>query len=433
MPVVSLLLFTRYPRPGQTKTRLIPALGADGAATVQRRMTELVVATARRFASLPERRLEIWATGADFRTLGLWLGFDLKYRDQGAGDLGQRLLRAVGDTFAQGTKAVIVMGSDCPALSVAHIDEAAKLLSAGTDLVLGPAHDGGYYLIGLNQVAVSLFENIPWGTEKVMAATLKAASRLDLRVQQLALLADIDRPQDLIFWRQVAEPQLTVVIPVLNEADNLPRTLEALKFAQYPGVVEVIVVDGGSTDNSVVLVQDMGCRVLSCEPGRGRQMNVGAQAGLGKYLLFLHADTILPANYLDLVSQCLSRPGVAAGAFSLAIADRRPAFRFLEKLISWRSRFFGWPYGDQAFFMERAMFDRVGGFWLESLLEDVDMLRKIKKLGRLVILPSKVVTSARRWQSLGVVFSTIINQLVMLGYYLRVPPKYLASLYLFRR
>ncbi len=432
MSNVTLLLFTRYPRPGQTKTRLIPALDADGAAFVQRQMTEQVLATARQFSALPGRRLEICSTGADFRTLGLWLGFDLKYFDQGEGGLGQRLLRVVGDAFVRGATSVIVIGSDCPALPVGYLDEAAQALASKTDLVLGPAHDGGYYLIGLNRVAASLFENIPWGTENVLAATLKAASRLDWRVLQLPPLADIDRPEDLIFWRQVAEPLISVVIPVLNEAENLPRTLKVLKLEQYPGVVEVLVVDGNSCDNSITVAESAGCRVLSCEPGRGRQMNVGARAARGRYLLFLHADTILPSNYLTLICRCLSRPGVAAGAFSLAIADRRPLFRFLEKMISWRSRFFGCPYGDQAFFMERTLFNRVGGFWQKPLLEDVDLLRKIKKEGRLVILPSKVETSARRWQRLGVFPTTLINQLVMLGYYLGVPPKYLARIYWWR-
>ncbi len=429
MSTVNLLLFTRYPRPGQTKTRLIPALGADGAAFVQRQMTEQVVATARQFSDMPGRRLEICSTGADFRSLGLWLGFDLKYRDQGEGDLGQRLLRLVGDSFKHGAVSVIVIGSDCPALPVDYLDKAATVLESGADLVLGPAHDGGYYLIGLKRVDPALFENIPWGSEVVLEATLKAARRLDWRVVQLPPLVDIDRPEDLILWRQVAEPLFSVVIPVLNEADTLPNALQALKFEQFPGVVEVLVVDGGSCDNSLKVAESAGCRVFSCEPGRGRQMNVGARAARGRYLLFLHADTILPPDYLSLVYCCMSRPGVAVGAFSLVVADRRPVFRFLEKLISWRSRFLGRPYGDQVFFMERARFARVGGFWQEPLLEDVDLLRRIKKEGRLVVLLSTVETSARRWQRLGVFSTTLINQLIMFGYYLGVPPKCLAWLY----
>ncbi len=432
MSDVTLLLFTRYPRPGQTKTRLVPTLGADGAAFLQRRMTVQVLATARQFSALPGRRLEICSTGANFRSMGLWLGFDLKYFDQGEGDLGQRMLRAVSNSFTRGAASVIVIGSDCPALPAGYLDKAAKALASGTDLVLGPAHDGGYYLIGLSQVATALFENIPWGTEKVLAATLKVTGQLDWRVLQLPPLNDIDRPQDLIFWRQVAEPLLTIVIPVLNEADNLPYTLEALKLKQYPGVVEVVVVDGGSSDNSKIVAERAGCKVLSCESGRGHQMNVGARAVRGKYLLFLHADTILPPTYLELVSRCLSRPGVAAGAFSLAIAEPKHRFRFLEKLIFWRSHFLGWPYGDQAFFVDRAMFDRIGGFWREPLLEDVDFLRRIKKEGRLVILTSRVATSARRWQRLGVFYTTLINQLVMVGYGLGVAPKYLARLYRWR-
>ena len=118
MSEVTLLLFTRYPQPGQTKTRLIPALGAVGAAFVQRQMTEQAVGKARQFSALPGRRLEICSTGADFRSMGLWLGFDLKYCDQGGGDLGQRMLRAVKGAFSHGAVSVIVIGSDCPALPV---------------------------------------------------------------------------------------------------------------------------------------------------------------------------------------------------------------------------------------------------------------------------------------------------------------------------
>ncbi|MEA3333859.1 MAG: TIGR04283 family arsenosugar biosynthesis glycosyltransferase [Pseudomonadota bacterium] len=429
MPDVTLLLFTRYPQAGQTKTRLIPALGACGAALVQQQMTEQAVIKARQFATSPERRLEICFTGAGFRSMGLWLGFDLKYRDQGEGDLGQRMLRAVEEVFSRGALSVIVIGSDCPALPVDYLEESAAVLKSGTDLVLGPALDGGYYLIGMRRVVPSLFEDVPWGSENVLSATLKAAHRLNWRIEQLPPLADIDRPEDLVSWRQEADVLLSIVIPVLNEAENLPRTLEALNLWQFPGVVEVLTVDGGSCDDSVAVAKNAGCRLLSCRPGRGRQMNVGARAASGRYLLFLHADTIVPPDYPALICRSLSRPGVAVGAFSLAIADQRPVFRFLEKLISWRSRRFGRPYGDQGFFMSRVLFERVGSFWEEPLLEDVDLLRRLKKEGRLVVLPTRIETSARRWQRLGVGFTTFVNQLVMFGYFFRLPPKYLARLY----
>ena len=429
MHAVTLLLFTRYPQPGQTKTRLIPALGAVGAAFVQRNMTEQVLTTSRQFSALPGRRLEVCSTGADFRSMGLWLGFDLKYCDQGEGDLGQRLMRIVENSFSRGAASVLVIGSDCPALSVGCLDKAVATLESGADLVLGPACDGGYYLIGLKRFASSLFENIPWGSEDVLPATITAARRLDWRIVQLPPLVDIDRPEDLPVWCEVAEPMLSVVMPILNEAENLPRTLDALKLEQFPGVVEVLAVDGGSCDNSALVAEKAGCRVFSCAPGRGRQMNVGAREARGRHLLFLHADTIVPSDYLACVCHSLARPGVAVGAFSLVIADRRPVFRLLEKLISWRSHLLAWPYGDQGLFMGRALFERVGGFWQEPLLEDVDLLRRIKKEGRLVILSARIETSARRWQDLGIVLTTLVNQLVMLGYFLGLPPKHLARLY----
>ena len=221
--------------------------------------------------------------------------------------------------------------------------------------------------------------------------------------------------------------QLAIIIPTLNEAQSLPGTLAPL-LAQ-PGI-EVIVVDGGSSDATLALAETAGCRVLKASRGRGRQMNVGAVATTAPVLLFLHADTLLPPTFQHRIAETLNRPGVSGGAFSLAIAGGRPTLTAIAHLANLRSRLLGLPYGDQALFTSRSLFARVGGYPEMEIMEDVVLVRRLSRLGRVVILPEIAITSARRWQNLGLLRTTGINQLILLGYALGVPTAALARWYL---
>lgn len=179
-------LFTRWPEPGKAKTRLIPAIGADAAAALHKRLTERTIATVLA-AGLP---LEIRSTGAPVASFHEWLGQGARIIDQGEGDLGQRLARA-----AQ-TLPVLLLGADIPDLEPRHLTAAAAAL-AENPAVIGPAEDGGYWLLGLSAPAPQVFENIPWGTETVLETTM---ARLVPPPPLLALLADLDRPADLPRW-----------------------------------------------------------------------------------------------------------------------------------------------------------------------------------------------------------------------------------------
>lgn len=179
-------LFTRWPEAGKAKTRLIPALGAQGAADLHRRLTERTVATVLA-TGLP---LEIRSTGAAPAAFAAWLGANLTVTDQGDGDLGARLARAAASL------PVILLGADIPDLAPHHLAAAAAAL-AGHPAVIGPAEDGGYWLLGLATPAPELFHDIAWGTDSVLAATL---ARLDPATPRLATLADLDRPDDLPRW-----------------------------------------------------------------------------------------------------------------------------------------------------------------------------------------------------------------------------------------
>jgi rSAM/selenodomain-associated transferase 1 len=191
-----IMIFTRFPEPGRTKTRLIPALGEDGACELHRRLTEHVVAQARTAASSPQTQLEIHHTGGSPEIMHKWLGDDLLYRAQIRGDLGFRMEHAFDKSFASGFTSAILIGSDCPDISPEILAKSLELLR-DNDLVLGPAHDGGYYLIGLRRPIPRLFRGIDWGSNRVLEQTRLISSDLALSHVELKTLSDVDRPEDL--------------------------------------------------------------------------------------------------------------------------------------------------------------------------------------------------------------------------------------------
>jgi len=191
-----LIVFVRYPAPGKAKTRLIPAVGPVAAADIQHRMSLCTLAVASEFGRDHKVDAEVRFTGGTAEQMVPLYGRDLRYRDQGEGDLGQRLKLAVADAFDAGARTVVVIGTDCPKLSAGHLRDAHEAL-LDADVVLGPALDGGYYLIGLRQAHLQLFDDIAWSTQRVLQQTLDATSRLGLSVQLLETLADVDRPEDL--------------------------------------------------------------------------------------------------------------------------------------------------------------------------------------------------------------------------------------------
>ncbi|MEB3174029.1 MAG: TIGR04282 family arsenosugar biosynthesis glycosyltransferase [Cyanobacteriota bacterium] len=191
-----LLLFTRFPEPGQSKTRLIPALGAEGAARLQRRLTEQTLAQAERLLTLCPVDLQIYFTGADLQSMVNWLGPQRNYVPQGDGDLGARLERACRHSFQNGAAQVILIGADCPGLTAELLREAFKALDS-YPFVLGPALDGGYYLLGLTKLYRALFTDIPWGSAEVFSQTVAKLRMINVPIAFLAALQDVDRPEDL--------------------------------------------------------------------------------------------------------------------------------------------------------------------------------------------------------------------------------------------
>lgn len=189
-----LIIFTRYPEPGKTKTRLIPALGAVQAAQLQQQFTETTLKKAQTLSDSVQ--IEIHFAGGNLAKMQNWLGENLKLKPQFDGDLGQRMMTSFQQALASGNQRVVIIGIDCPGLTSVLLQQAFDLLNH-QDLVLGKALDGGYYLIGLQSFVPELFQNIAWGTDKVLQQTVEIAKKLSLNIAYLPMLRDIDTPEDL--------------------------------------------------------------------------------------------------------------------------------------------------------------------------------------------------------------------------------------------
>ena len=191
-----LIIFTRYPILGKTKTRLIPVLGEEGATKLHRQLTEKTISTVEKLFYYHPLSLEISFAGGTKTLMKNWLGDAFIYEPQPDGDLGERMAIAFQKSFECGYEKVIIIGTDCPTLKHKILREALEKLNQ-KELVLGPAEDGGYYLIGLRHFIPQLFENISWGTSSVLEQTNTIALSLNLSIAYLPILADIDRPEDL--------------------------------------------------------------------------------------------------------------------------------------------------------------------------------------------------------------------------------------------
>ena len=220
--------------------------------------------------------------------------------------------------------------------------------------------------------------------------------------------------------------KISIIIPVLNEAPTIAQVISTARNAEN---VEIIVADGGSSDGTVEIAKYKADRAISTTPGRATQMNAGATASTGDILLFLHADTLLPDGYDTQVRQALARPSSVGGAFELKIDAHSLGLRLVEIGVNCRSHFLQMPYGDQAIFLFSATFDKIGGFPDLPLMEDFEFVRRLKKQGRIEIVPQSVLTSARRWQQVGVLKTTILNQIVIIAYFLGVSPDRLREWY----
>ena len=227
---------------------------------------------------------------------------------------------------------------------------------------------------------------------------------------------------------------ISVIIPTLNAELTLAATLTALVPAVVDGVVqEAILVDGGSTDETCAIAEAAGTHLIEAQQGRGTQLDAGAAQARGDWLLFLHADTVLEPGWAEEAQSFIERVESgrrkqAAASFRFALDDDGLMPRLVEKMVALRCLLLALPYGDQGLLISRNLYNRLGGFRPLPLMEDVDLVRRLKRR-ELVMLKSRAVTSAQRYQREGYVVRGLRNLGCVLLYYLRVPPRVLARLY----
>ena len=224
--------------------------------------------------------------------------------------------------------------------------------------------------------------------------------------------------------------QISIIIPVLNESGIINFTIEHLYTLDSADTVEIIVVDGSPHGETINTITGSDVQKISGQKGRGSQMNQGAAVAGGNILLFLHADTRLSPDALNQIVAATKQPDVVGGAFDLGINSEKKVFRAIELIASTRSRLTKIPYGDQAIFFKKRFFDQIGGFKNIPIMEDVELMQRVRKAGKKIKFVSrKVQTAPRRWEKEGIVFCTLRNWSIRTLYLLGVPPEKLEKFY----
>ncbi|MBP7526539.1 MAG: TIGR04283 family arsenosugar biosynthesis glycosyltransferase [Syntrophorhabdaceae bacterium] len=225
-------------------------------------------------------------------------------------------------------------------------------------------------------------------------------------------------------------PSCSIILPVLREASLINGVIDHLRSLENNKETEIIVVDGEPEGTTLTAIARDNVTRLRAPRGRGKQMNAGAREAKGRMLLFLHADTELPLKALRLISAAMQDKRYVAGAFDLGIRSEKFIFRLIESAASLRSRATRIPFGDQAIFVRKDYFDKIGGYQDIPIMEDVEIMKRIRKRGdKIVILHQRVHTSSRRWEKEGILRCTLRNWLLQVLYLLGVSPHRFSKLY----
>ncbi len=414
-PHDALIVFMRYPEPGKVKTRLAEDVGPIEAASIYEKLLRRTLGEACEFAfGRPRTRVLLFHPPEDpeedikRKFSGPW-----EFHPQDGSHLGQRMNNALKTAFSAGAKKCVLIGSDLADIESADLEEAFRNIHPGT-VVLGPAMDGGFFLVGLDRLSPAPFEYEEWGTDAIFSRTVRDFQSAGFRVHCTKQRSDIDRSRDLpkLHREFLFRTSLSVIVPTLREPEKLAPLLSFLEDCIWPGD-EIIVVQGGANEVSVREISSS-TKLVRSKTGRGIQQNTGAILANGDMLFFLHDDSIPPADFPYLIRKTCKEPRTAIGCFSLAFS---PTCRALDLIAQWanlRTILFGRPYGDQGLFCRRDVFEKVGGFQHRYLLEDVDLVRNCRKFGKPVMLRRSIRSSSHRYLSKGILTASVHNHAIML-------------------
>ena len=391
-----LILFAKTPVAGQVKTRIGAEAGFEQAAKIYETMLETILSASsgdgrwQRLVALTPDSDAAWFTGRNLPFI----------RQQGQ-NIGERMGNALSEGFRQGAAQVMVIGSDIPELGEAEIAAAFSRLDT-EPAVVGPSIDGGFYLFGatrqVGQPAVRVLQaDIPWSTPQVLASVHSLCRQQSLPLFPLPPKRDIDSYEDWIDYQAaIAAPEIAVsiIVPTLNEELYLADCLRSL---EHP-CCERIVVDGGSSDDTLQIAKQAGVRTLRCPvANRGRQLNAGAAVARGKILLFFHADSRMPAGGIASMLSAMQEPRLIGGGFDLGFFPPEPFYRFLAFGANLFCRMTRMIFGDRGMFLRSDRFWQLGGFPETAIMEDAALSTSMRRAGKIAILPEVVETSARKY------------------------------------
>ena len=419
MDNAAFLIFLRYPVPGKVKTRLSAEVGAEKAAGIYEKLLRRTLGIACDLKrKSPRVRIILYCTPHDpiqklmNRFRGPW-----EFRPQEGAHLGHRMANALRAAFEEGARRAVLIGSDLADVEASDIEEAFLNLREKV-AVLGPAADGGFYLVGTDRPVRSPFDFSTWGTSEVFSRTSREFEAEGFRVCLAPKRNDVDRKCDLerLDRDPLFKDSLSIIIPTLTQPEKLSPFLQYLEDSIWPGD-EILLVQGTAFEKTALHRLSPVLTVIKTLRGRGIQQNVGAMLSTGDILFFLHDDTIPPPEFPYLIrTGCRDKP-LAPGCFRLRFL---PSTRALELISGWanlRTALFNLPYGDQGCFCRRELFEKAGGFRRRYLMEDVEIFRKLRKVSgasAVSIMSAYVNTSPARYLRNGVLRASLQNHSIFL-------------------
>lgn len=417
-----LVVFARYPEPGTVKTRLARGVGAVRASEIYEKLLRYSFGVLNDFQKrCPETAIEIsLAAGERIEDFRRRFAIPWPVVPQSEGHLGKRMAEAFERHFARGASRVVLVGSDLCDICSKDLRKAFDFLESH-EAVIGPARDGGFYAIGLRRSCPEIFAFSTWGSADVFQRTRETLSRLGLSVAVLALRTDIDRPEDLVHleghW--AFRHSVGVIVPSLDPPHRFQPWLENLRRILWPGDT-VCIAQGTRFPQFRKPRFENGWIWVQSPVGRGLQLNAGARWCPGEILWFLHRDCFPPFSAAYQVRKIGRDRTVALGAFQLAFSPTNRALNAVARWANWRTSLFRLPYGDQGLFCRRETFEAVGGFGTPYLMEDVDLVRACRRLGRLWVAPEVLPTSPRRYLAQGILKTSLCNHATLFGHFLGV-------------
>ena len=414
-PRNALLIFLRYPDAGKVKRRLSEEVGPERAAEVYEKLIRRTLGVAGDFKRrAPEARVVLFHTPQDpveklrnkFR--GPW-----EFCPQQGKHLGARMANALRAAFATGANKAVLIGTDLSDIEATDIEGAFRNIGKKV-AVLGPAADGGFYLIGTDRPIGAPLHFSTWGTGKVFSRTARELEAGGFRIHLAAERHDVDCKRDLdrVGSDFLFAGSVSIIIPTLAEAHKLSPLLLYLQSSLWPGD-EIVVVQGGAFEKAALRRISPSLAVVSTRKGRGIQQNAGAILSRGTILFFLHDDSVPPPEFPYLIRRACRDHHAALGCFKLRFLPSNRALGLIAAWANLRTALFKLPYGDQGLFCRKEVFERVGGFGRSYLMEDVDLAGKFRKMGQgggaISILPVPVYSSSDRYLRKGILKASLLN------------------------